>query len=165
MPERVDRAVADWKRERPDLDTGPLETIGRIKIVAEKLVAGLEAYFARQGLSLADFEIIAALMRSGKPYRLTQRDLGDRVMRTPGTITSRIDRLAAAGLVERRPHPDDRRAFYVGLTRRGSQTFDRIVDGHLANEHALLAGLTPPEQRALIKLLDKLEAGMTAPVS
>jgi DNA-binding MarR family transcriptional regulator len=159
-PDRVERALSDWRRERPDLDVTPLAVVGRLKRATEAVVEGLERYFVSHGLSLADFEILAALRRSGAPYRLTQRELGERVMRTPGTITARIDRLVANGLVERKPHPDDRRSAYVALTRRGMTTFNRIVHGHLENERALLKGLTREEQRRLSELLGKLLRGI-----
>ena len=160
MDDPVDRALADWRRERPDLDVTPLAVIGRLKRATEGIVDGLERYFASHGLSLADFEILAALRRSGAPYRITQRELGERVMRTPGTITTRIDRLSREGLVERRPHPEDRRSALVGLTRRGDALFERVVAGHLDNERRLLRGLRRTEQRTLAQLLAKLIDGL-----
>lgn len=164
MSNRVERALLDWKRERPDLDVTPLAVVGRLKVATEEIVSRLEAYLRAEGLTLADFEILAALRRNGKPYRLTQRDLGQRVMRAPGTITARIDRLARTGVVERRPHPGDRRALYVILTRRGVAVFDSIAPGHLSNERSLLRGLNRSEQRQLARLLDKL-IGAIVPVS
>jgi MarR family len=78
------------------------------------------------------------------------------MMLTSGAITHRIDRLEMLGLVQRVPDPDDRRSILVGLTKKGLAVIDRAIDGHLANESAILSQLTRNEQRLLADLLRKL---------
>jgi len=71
-------------------------------------------------------------------------------------MTSRLDRLEAAGLVERSLDPADRRSFRVRLTSRGLEVVDAAVTDHAANEAALLAALDPADRADLDRLLRTL---------
>jgi DNA-binding MarR family transcriptional regulator len=77
-----------------------------------------------------------------------------------GGITKRLDRLAEAGFVERRPDPDDRRGTLVKLTRKGRSTIDRLVAVHVANEERLVQSLKLSERRALDAALRRLLADL-----
>src|SRR5262245_12079367 len=65
------------------------------------------------GLVPADLDALEHLEADGP---LTQRELGERLLLTSGAVTVLVDRLERAGLVERRPHPGDRRAVLVDLS-------------------------------------------------
>jgi len=69
----VDVILGQWRRERPDLDVSPMGPIGRIKRCAVLLEARLEAEFAKFGLSMWEFDMLATLRRSGAPYCLSLR--------------------------------------------------------------------------------------------
>ena len=69
------------------------------------------------GISLADLDALEHLEAAGP---LTQRQLGERLSLTSGAITMLVDRLERAGLVQRRPHPSDRRSVLVGLTEQAA---------------------------------------------
>ncbi len=71
-------------------------------------------------------------------------------------MTNRIDRLENAGLVSRRPDPQDRRGTLVRLTAKGKALVDAATSGHVANEERLLAVLSEREQLQLADLLRKL---------
>jgi len=77
-------------------------------------------------------------------------------MLSSGGVTKRLDRLAEAGLVERRPNPDDRRGTLVRLTGKGLSVIDKAVEAHIANEERLLRPLEPPERETLDMLLRRL---------
>jgi DNA-binding MarR family transcriptional regulator len=81
-------------------------------------------------------------------------------MISSGGMTNRIDRLELAGLVERRPDPNDRRGKLIALTDAGKRTIDETISRHVANEERLLSVLTPTEQEKLNTLLRKLIAGL-----
>jgi DNA-binding MarR family transcriptional regulator len=68
-------------------------------------------------------------------------------------MTNRVDRLEAAGWIERRADPDDRRSSLVQLTHDGRELVDRAVTDHVANEARLLEPLSPTERRALDRAL------------
>lgn len=77
-------------------------------------------------------------------------------MLTSGAMTNRIDRLEEAGLVLRRPDPQDRRGTLVRLTAKGKALIDAASTQHVANEERLLAALSAREQLQLGELLRKL---------
>ncbi len=77
---------------------------------------------------------------------LTQRELGDRLLLTSGGVTMLVDRLERAGWVSRRPHPSDRRAVIVELSKDAlAQVPKSLADFHAAIERA--AGEIPAEHR------------------
>ncbi len=55
----------------------------------------------------------------GEEDRISSRSLGQKLGITSATMTGILDRLEKMVLIERRPHPDDRRAILVCLTKRG----------------------------------------------
>ena len=74
--DHVDAIVAQWKRERPDLDSSPLHVIGRISKLARNVDELLRPVFAERGLGDGDFDVLATLRRSGAPFELTPGELG-----------------------------------------------------------------------------------------
>jgi DNA-binding MarR family transcriptional regulator len=158
--DHIDRIAAQWQRERPDLDVSALAVLGRLFRSAHLADLALSGGAARHGLRLGWFDLLAALRRAGPPYELRPTDLMEATMLSSGGITKRLDRLAEAGLVERRPDPDDRRGALVRLTRKGRAVIDRAVETHVANEERLLEPLSRADRRALDGLLRRLLAGL-----
>jgi DNA-binding MarR family transcriptional regulator len=102
--------------------------------------------------------VLAALRRAGTPYELSPGRLLKETLVTSGTMTNRVDRLVARGLVERLPDPTDRRGVLVRLTASGRTTVDGALESLLDRERALLAGLGPQQQGHLAGLLRELVA-------
>lgn len=152
----VDRIVAQWAAVRPELDTGPMEVVGRIHRVADLLDVALRPPFAAEGLTSGDFDVLASLRRSGVPYRLSATDLTATMMVTSGAVTKRVDRLAAAGLVVRHVAENDGRGRLVELTPQGLEVVDRVVEKHWANEEQLIAALGAEDRDRLVGLLRTL---------
>ncbi|HEY3748897.1 MAG TPA: MarR family transcriptional regulator [Pseudonocardiaceae bacterium] len=147
MTDEVDVIVEQWRRERPDLDLAAIALLGRMGRLALLLQPAIECVFERHGLSQGEFDVLAALRRSGPPYTLTPSGLSTTLMLSRAGMTSRLDRLEAAGLVNRTMDPADRRSFRVTLTDHGYEVVDDAMTEHTANETELVASLTP-EQRA-----------------
>jgi DNA-binding MarR family transcriptional regulator len=116
--------------------------------------------FAEAGLQPGEFDVLATLRRSGEPYLLSPTKLYETVMISSGGMTNRLDRLERAGLVERRPDPNDRRGKLIGLTDAGKRVIDETIGRHVTNKERLLSVLTPAEQKKLNALLRKLIAGL-----
>ncbi len=152
----IDRIVDEWNRERPDLDVSVTHVLQRISRVYLLQSASFATVFDRFGITFGEFEVLAALLRSGPPHQMSPGDLVDRVVLSSGAMTNRIDRVEALGLVERRPHPDDRRGTLVALTPEGVRTVDAAVVEHVANEERLLGALSATERRTLAGLLRRL---------
>lgn len=158
----VDAILAQWQRERPDLDVSPMGLIGRLKRCELLLQRGLEPVFAVHGLGRWEFDVLATLRRSGAPHALTPTALFSAMMVSSGTMTHRLQRLEAAGWVQRATHPDDARSQLVALSPAGLALIDRVVTEHVANERRLLGALSPAEQHALNQGLARLLAALQA---
>lgn len=156
----VEKIRAQWAAERPDLDTMPMGLIGRMGRVTRALSADMDATFARHGLNLATFDLLATLRRSGPPYALSAGDLMAQMMITSGTATNRINRLEAQKLVERRADEGDARRAIVALTEAGFAVIDRAVEDHVATQKRLTDVLSSEEfsqlDTALAAWLDRL---------
>jgi len=165
MPETdaVDRIIAQWARERPELDSSPMAVIGRMHRVAELLDGELRPVFAEAGLNNGDFDVLASLRRAGAPYRLTPMELAASTMVTSGAVTKRVDRLVARGLVTRSISADDGRGRLIELTREGRRLTDELVGRHWANEDRLLGALRPAERETLARLLRTLLLDLEGP--
>lgn len=154
----VDHVLADWARERPDLDFTPVGVVTRLARVRGYLDAAVADVFGGFGLTAADFLVIVTLRRSGAPYRMPQARLMDALGLTSGTVSVRLDRLERRGIVTRTPDPASARGSMVQLTGPGLALFDQVAPVHLANENRLLAALTGEERLALAGLLRRLLA-------
>lgn len=151
--DEVDRLVAAWRKERPDLDVEPLQVLSRVSRLARHFERARRAAFAKHGLEPWEFDVLTALRRAGEPYELSPGALLRATLVTSGTMTNRIDRLAEAGLVRRRPDPDDRRGVLVSLTDTGRTLVDAAFADLLRREHDLLSALSPTDRRTLANLL------------
>ena len=155
IEDHIDTVIANWKRERPDYDLAPVEIIGRAGRIMEYVDRALEAKFQEFGISRATFDVLASLRRGGKPYRMTQRDLMRRLLRTSGSMSLRIDALEREGFVSRLPDKEDRRSVFVSLAPKGLTLLEKVIPEHLANETALLTCLSKAERDQLKLLLRK----------
>ena len=124
--DEVDRLVAAWKRERPDLDLSPLSVLSRITRIARHLdIARRDAF---GDLENWGFDVLAALRRAGAPYQLSPGALMQETMVTSGTITNRLDRLEELELITREPDPNDGRGSLVTLTKSGIRAVDAAME-------------------------------------
>lgn len=156
----VDAIVAQWQRERPDLDLAAMAIIGRLGRVHLLAERAIEAVFTDHGLQRGEFDVLAALRRSGEPFELTPSVLADTLMLSRAGMTGRLDRLEAAGLVRRVADPADRRAVRVALTPAGRALVDEVVTAHTENETRLLSVLSDRDRGELDRLARLLLAGL-----
>ena len=154
--DEVDALVEAWSRERPDLDVAPMRVLSRVTRLARHLDRQRAAAFSAHGLETWEFDVLAALRRAGTPNQLSPGQLTRETMVTSGTMTNRVDRLAARGLVERDLHPDDKRGVLVRLTGAGRDAVDAALADLLAAERQLLAGLDDDDQHLLAQTLRRL---------
>jgi len=148
--------IHQWAKVRPDLDVSSVGIIGRLARLRAIIDEEQEAVFAEHSVSNPTFTTLVTLVRINQPGGISQRRLADEMGLTPGTVSARVDRLVADGLVTRSPDPADKRGSLVTLTDRGRDLFEAVVPAHLANQVRLLGSLTPDEQATLAGLLRKL---------
>ena len=135
--------------------------LGRLNEASQLVIRERQTpLFARHGLQHGEFDVLATLRRSGERDGLTPTALFEAAMMSSGGMTARIDRLEKSGLVERRPHPSDRRATLVRLTDKGFALIDAIMPSHQDTAREALAGLSVDEQKTLNALLARLIAGL-----
>jgi DNA-binding MarR family transcriptional regulator len=148
--------VAAWQRERPDLDVAPLEVLSRVSRLARHLDRARSAAFTEHDLESWEFDVLSALRRAGAPYELSPGQLVTQTLVTSGTMTNRVDRLTARGLVLRLPDARDRRGVIVRLTEAGRRRVDDAFAGLLDRERDLLGGIGPDDRARLATLLREL---------
>jgi DNA-binding MarR family transcriptional regulator len=158
MRDEVDELVEAWARERGDLDLAPVAVFSRISRLARHLDLARRQAFTDHGIESWEFDVLAALRRAGAPYELSPGRLIRETLVTSGTMTNRVDRLAARGYVERYPDPEDRRGVIVRLSAEGKTAVDAAFEALLDAERSLLADLPAKEQQKLAALLRSLLA-------
>lgn len=154
---QVDDIVAQWRRERPDVDVSGMALIGRVSRLERAIAPRLAEVFAEHGLEAWEFDMLATLRRSGRPFQLTAGQLVSSMMITSGAVTNRIDRLESRGLIRRERDPHDGRVVLVTLTEAGLAKIDAAVPDHAENELRMISALEPEERATLIALLSKLQ--------
>jgi DNA-binding MarR family transcriptional regulator len=92
----------------------------------------------------------------------SQQALAERLSVPASRMVALVDRLEEAGLVERRPDPEDRRVRGLHLTKKGQGVLERAGEIAIDYETRLCAGINREEREQLIDLLQKLQAGQTA---
>ena len=105
-------------------------------------------------ISLAKFDYLAQLYRSPDGL-MTMGQLGRCLMVTGGNITGLTDRLAKEGLVERKPHPNDRRSQVIALSDKGRATFETMAETHEEWIRELMSGIGEADQ---LQMMDQLGA-------
>ncbi len=151
--DHVAHLLAEWGRELPELDRSAFGIVGRISRLAVLLLAELEPVFGDHDLAGGEFDVLAALRRTGSPYRMTPSELSRTLIVTSGGLTRRLHALEARGLISRTPNPDDGRSTPVVLTPVGKRLVDDVLLEHVRNEDRLLSGLTDEERAQLTTLL------------
>lgn len=158
MADEVDQILAAWARELPDADVSPLGSLSRISRLARHLDRARSAAFTAHGLEVWEFDVLAALRRAGRPYELSPGELIRQTLSTSGTMTNRVNRLEARGLVERLPNADDRRGVRVRLTGAGRGLVQDALADLLGYERDVLSSIEPAERDQLAELLRRLLA-------
>ena len=156
MTDQVDRILEQWQREKPGLDVSPMAVIGRLSRTTLAVDSRLSATFARHGLDVSSFDVLATLLRSGTPYRITPAELAREAMISTSAVAQRLNKLEARGLVAREANPNDGRGTLVALTGIGKELIEKALPDHLETERAILSPLNSEEQAVLALLLGRI---------
>lgn len=156
MTDEVDEVVSAWQRVRGDLPLDPMHVWSRIDRLAAILDDHRRRAFSAHDVEGWEFDVLAALRRSGPPHRLSPGQLVRETHVTSGTMTNRVDRLTKRGLVTRESDPSDGRGVLVALTPTGSDLVDAALASLLQVERDLLDGWAPAEAENLSGLLRHL---------
>jgi DNA-binding MarR family transcriptional regulator len=126
--------------------------------VGERFLATVDRALRHHHLSRAGREALAVLEGAGQP--LSPTTLAQRLIVTTASITSLLDTLERRGLVERQPDPADRRRLLVAITDDGLALVDEFLPEVVALQTAVMAQLSEPQRRQLVKLLGNVRDGL-----
>ena len=136
---------------------GPARTMAAVTSVMrvqQILLSAVDSVLRPHGLTFARYEALV-LLRVARTGRLPMRVMGERLQLHPTSVTNIVDRLQAEGLVQRSPHPSDRRATLVEITDTGTALLDKATTAVTAIDFGL-TGLDPEEETNLTDLLGKV---------
>lgn len=150
----VDKAVDDWAKQWPKLKTAALEITGRLDRIARHLDRRSAEVLSESGVTGRDLEVLGALRRCGKG--LPASECARAAMLTSGGMTGQADRLAKAGLIVRRPDPEDRRAVLMTLTSEGNEVVEDAIKAYLGAADEVVDVLDHNERLQLAELLRKI---------
>lgn len=154
MTDRLDAMLERWQTSRPDLDFSPLEVGNRVLRAAQLIQTRLDSIAAAYGLShRGDLETLAELELVGP---LRPSELAEDLLLTSGGMSVRLNRLQAAGLIERQPNPRDGRGVLVHLTPAGSDLVNNAFVNILDAQSSMVGILDSPERERLAGLLRTL---------
>jgi DNA-binding MarR family transcriptional regulator len=155
--DHVDRALEDWTRELPELDTTVEGIVARIHSLSRYIHRSMDETASTTGLSYGEWGVLGMLRRPGPPYRRSPGQLAKHAGLSGPAMTNRLDRLEEAGLVRRLPDPEDRRAVQVELTDAGHRAWEDSVGVQAAKETLITsAALNAKERDQLNDLLRRL---------
>lgn len=120
---------------------------------SKAVLAHVEKRLNAEGLTATQIGVLEAVLHKGK---LTQRELGRKVLTSAGNMTDVIDKLEARGLVARSRVQADRRSVRVELTEAGQALIERLFPIHAGDIAAAMAGIDDAELATLERLLRKL---------
>ncbi|MFG2626300.1 MarR family winged helix-turn-helix transcriptional regulator [Streptomyces sp. NPDC048473] len=150
----VASVVRQWQAVNPELDTGPMELIGRINRCAALLQQAEDAPLRAAGLTRAEFDLLGAVRRTDR--ELTPGELARETFSSGAAVTKRLRVLQERGLVDRRSDARDRRVAHVRLTEEGRDLVDRLLPRQLAYERTVLSGLDEQSRTRLSAQLSEL---------
>lgn len=138
------------------IDDRLITTFGRLVEAYSRMERWLgSALEFETGLPHVWFEVLIRLTRS-EDGQLTMSSLAEQIALTTSGVTRLVDRMQAAGYVERRPCPTDRRVAYARVTDAGREALDRAATVHADNLRVAFDGFDDHDLAALDEMLDRL---------
>jgi MarR family transcriptional regulator, organic hydroperoxide resistance regulator len=147
------------RRSLPVLNEDPRGWEVKVWVTFARVYNRLERRFGQalgaHGLTLSQFDVLATLWHG---EGITQQELAERLLVTKGNVVGLIDRVGAAGWVERRPDPEDRRANRLYLTDAGRKILSAVFPCHAADIQQTFGRFTEAELRQMHQWLERLES-------
>ncbi|MFV0534587.1 MAG: MarR family winged helix-turn-helix transcriptional regulator [Cumulibacter sp.] len=148
----IDRAATNWEQVWGDATRMRLAT--SVMRVQQLLINSYDEVLRPHGLTFARFEALA-LLRFSRAGSLPMKIIGDRLQVHPTSVTNIVERLSAAGLVERRPNPRDGRGVLAELTDHGRTVVEAAAKDLMQRDFSLGA-LDDAEVGAVVATFTRL---------
>lgn len=153
--DHVDRFLDSIRDVLPMLDPEVEGLVDRISGLSRRFHRFLDETLAEYNLDHAEWKLLGLLTRHGETYS-SPSALARMMELSSGAMTNRLDRLEAAGLVRRKPDPNDRRGIHVEVTDEGRRLYEETVGVQATKEALVAAALTATEKKQLNALLRRL---------
>ena len=154
--DHVDRFLETLRERLPDLDLDVEGIVDRINGLNRRFKRMLDLTLADQGLTVEEWTVMNKLHQAGPSFSLSPGQLARRLELTSGAMTARLDRLEEAGLIRRRPDPEDRRGLKIELTEAGMRKYQEAIGAQAEKEAFVAAALNDQEKDELNALLRRL---------
>lgn len=116
----------------------------------------------RLGLSQAQCRLLFMLATHEEDEPLSQAELAEKVGVSAMAVTTMCDRLAAAGWIERRPSPQDRRVNQLHILPKARKALERALAIGDELTERVFADFSAAERKQLISLLSRAREGLLA---
>ncbi|HEX2053817.1 MAG TPA: MarR family transcriptional regulator [Actinomycetota bacterium] len=154
------RVEPDFTEEYPGADALSTECFMNIARASDQLLGELNRRLkVGFDLSISAVTVLAIIDGAGEP--ITPGVIAERAIIAAASTTSVLDTLERRGLVERRPHPTDRRKLLIALTSAGRKTIDAILPGVHKLEANVMRRLSEEERRQLLDLIAKVQGAVS----
>jgi DNA-binding MarR family transcriptional regulator len=143
--DEVDAMVPRWQGSglSSSLIAG-LELSKRMSRLNMLFESAIKAELADLGLTYAEFDVLAALTRTGPPHRLKPSELSKSLYLTSGGTSNVLQRLTSSGYVERAANTGDARSRWVQLTPEGLRLANTALEASGKAHEEVMAGV--PEE-------------------
>ena len=152
----VGRGMAQWRRERPDIDCSGKAIVGRILRLQDVILRAVNLALERHGLRYPSYAVLATLRAAGAPFRMSPSRLRETLLLTSGGTSNLLARLERRGWIRRLADPMDGRAVIVELSEEGRALAERAMADHADMERELVRMFGPAEQDAFAALLSRM---------
>ncbi|TGY89115.1 MarR family transcriptional regulator [Marinicauda algicola] len=139
MSDVIDRLIAEWDEEAPELDTSGMAIAGRLIALGDRLRERATRVLGQFALSYREFDVLATLRRGGPPYARPAGELARAVVLSSGAMTACLDRMERRGLISRERSDQDRRTVIVRLTAEGRALALKAARAWFRSVNALFA--------------------------
>lgn len=154
--DRVDEIIEAWQRELPEVIGPATELCKRLALLSSALAEASARELRGLGLTVAEYDVLAALRRAGPPFRMKPSQLTRELLLTSGGTAKVLRQLTARGLARRTPDTGDGRVSWVSLTPAGVDLSERAVRAASRAQRELFARVPPDQVRAATKALREL---------
>lgn len=155
-PRSGSEADASFSRQYPGGSRSANEAVRALAQTHDVILTFANEALSRHGLSPAARQALGALDGEGAP--LSPGEVAERLLLTPGSVTSLLDTLERRGLVRRSPDPEDRRRVLVSITEAGRRLVDQFVPEAVALQTAVMGALSEQDRARLVRLLATIRA-------
>ena len=136
------------------LDSDTVDAYSNFLFAAQAANSYMEEHVLRRfGLSLGSWRVLLGLALGGPAEPGV---LGRALFVSTASVVTVLNTLSKAGLVQRSPHPDDRRKVLATITPAGVALFERIIPANIQAQRELLGGLTQSDLRHLDEISDRI---------